>query len=93
MCKRELIYTPEYDDPTEFLLDLRSCSRYSTQTYIEWYMQQKIEIVEQSIFDTGISGIWLNPDQNNKLFPESDSIFAGLDTIYHAGSVTGYLIK
>lgn len=86
-------YAPEYEDSTEFLLDLRSCSRYSTRTYIEWYLQKDIEIAEQSTFDTNLSGIWLNPDQNNKLFPESDSIFSGLDTVYHAGSATGYLIK
>lgn len=86
-------YAPEYHNPAEFLIDLRNWCCNSLITYLEWFNQEDIEISEQSIFDEELKGIWINPEQNNVLFPQSDTIFTRYEVVYMAGNAVGYCVK
>ncbi len=87
-------YTPEYEDPMDFLVDLRRCHKYSLITMMQWYLQDSnVEIKDCIEFDPLLKGIWLFPGENKKLFPNSSIPENCQEKVFDAYDIEGYLVE
>lgn len=86
-------YAPEYSDPTDFQVDLRNCQHYRLEAYLEWLEQHPIPLSEKTAFIPEMQGIWLYPTENDKLFPDSASLFKSHKLLYDVGGIKVYRVE
>ena len=86
-------YAPIYEDVAIVENDLRDWSYNSLLRYLEWYTQDRVNIINEVSFDKTKKGIWLNPAINSKQIPHSDTIFVVYKTVYQAADVSGFVIE
>lgn len=86
-------YAPIYEDVAIIENDLRDWSYNSLLRYLEWYTQDRVNIINEVSFDKTKKGIWLNPAINSKQIPHSDTIFVVYKTVYQAADVSGFVIE
>ena len=87
-------YTPEYEDPLDFYVDLRSCHKYSLVTMMQWYLQNNdVKVEDCTEFDPTLKGIWLFPSENDKLFPDTPLPEECQNKVFDAYDIKGYMIE
>lgn len=87
-------FTPEYEDPMDFQVDLRNCHKYSLETMMQWYLQNNnVKVTECTEFDASLKGIWLFPGENNKLFPDMPTPDECQNKVFDAYDIKGYMVE
>lgn len=87
-------YSPEYEDPMHFLVDLRRCHKYSLETMMQWYLRNNnVHVIDRTEFDPTSKGIWLFPGENDQLFPDSCIPQECQNKVFDTYNIKGYGVK
>ena len=87
-------FTPEYEDPMDFQVDLRNCHKYSLETMMQWYLQDNnVKVTECAEFNPTLKGIWLFPIENTKLFPDMPMPEECQNKVFDAYDIKGYMVE
>ena len=61
---------------------------------MHWYMQNDdAQIIEKETYDSSLTGAWLFPCENEKLFPDMEMPEISGEKIMDTGGVKGYLVE
>lgn len=87
-------YAPYYEDQEYIWADVRNCQRNRLETIMHWYMRNNdASISEQQEFDFLLSGVWLFPVENEKLFDDYQIPELQGEKLFETEYITGYLIE
>ena len=87
-------YAPYFEDQQVLWADVRNCQRGRLETIMHWYMQNEdVQIIEKEEYDASLTGVWLFPCENEKLFPEMEMPEIAGEMIMDTGGVKGYKVE
>ena len=87
-------YAPYYKDQTAHLADVRNSQRERVETILHWYMQNNdIKLIEEENFDSTLKGVWLIPEENEKLFTDYELPIECENKFFDTRGIIGYIVE